>query len=275
VSFGDRLDAVVEQRGPACVGIDPHPPLLASWGLADDVDGLARFAEICVAAYRDSAAVVKPQSAFFETYGARGIAVLEHTVAELRSAGALVLLDVKRGDIGSTMAAYARAYLDPASSLAADAITVSPYLGVGSLDPAFELAAKHDAGLFVLAQTSNPEGPQVQLATAAGGRPVGQVVVDEVAARNAQFAPHGPFGLVVGATIEPGAVTYDGLGGPILAPGVGTQGGTPDSVRRIFGASLRAVLPSVSREVLQHGPDPSALRSAVLQLNDTFAFIRA
>lgn len=275
MSFGDRLDAVVSERGPACVGIDPHPALLHAWGLTDDVDGLARFADACVSAYSDSAAVVKPQSAFFESYGSVGIAVLEHTIAALRAAGVIVLLDVKRGDIGTTMAAYARAYLDQTSPLAADAITVSPYLGVGSLEPAFELAEKHDAGVFVLAQTSNPEGPQVQLATAAGGRPVGQVVVDEVAKRNGAYAPLGPFGLVVGATIEPGAVDYDTVGGPILAPGVGTQGGTPDTVRRIFGSSLRGVLPSVSREVLQHGPGVAALRSAVIQLNHEFAFIRA
>jgi orotidine-5'-phosphate decarboxylase len=274
MNFGERLDRAVDARGPACVGIDPHPGLLESWGLSDDVDGLARFAESCVAAYSDSAAVVKPQSAFFEAYGSRGIAVLERTIAELRAAGVIVLLDVKRGDIGTTMAAYARAYLDPSSSLVSDAITVSPYLGVGSLDPAFELAAAHGAGVFVLAQTSNPEGPQVQLASAADGRPVGQVVVDELARRNAGHGSLGPFGAVVGATIQAGDVNYDGLGGPILAPGVGAQGGTPETVRTIFGSSLRGVLPSVSREVLRHGPDVSALRSAVLQLNEEFAFIR-
>ena len=274
MTFGDRLDAAVSARGPACVGLDPHPGLLRAWGLTDDVDGLSRFAERCVEAYADSAALVKPQSAFFEVYGSAGIAVLERTVAALRSAGVLVLLDVKRGDIGSTMDAYARAYLDAASPLAADAITVSPYLGVGSLDPAFELAVACDAGVFVLAQTSNPEGPQVQLATAVGGRSVAQTVVDEIAARNAGRGPHGSFGVVVGATIEPGAVDYGQLAGPILAPGVGTQGGTPDTVRRIFGSSLRSVLPSVSREVLRHGPDTSGLRSAVFQLNDDFAFIR-
>jgi orotidine-5'-phosphate decarboxylase len=275
MSFGKRLDAAVDARGSVCVGIDPHPGLLEAWGLTDDSDGLARFADICVVAYSDSAAVVKPQSAFFETYGSRGIAVLERTVAALRAAGVIVLLDVKRGDIGTTMAAYARAYLDPSSPLVVDAITVSPYLGVGSLDPVFELCERFDAGAFVLALTSNKEGPQFQRAHVEDGREVAQVVVDELGARNADLAPLGSLGIVVGATIGSAGVSFDTLGGPILAPGVGAQGGNADSVRQIFGASLRRVLPSVSREVLQHGPDVAGLRSAVLQLNEEYAFMRA
>ena len=84
--------------------------------------------------------MVKPQSAFYERFGSRGVAVLERVIAESRAAGALVLLDVKRGDIGSTSQAYADAYLDPTSPLAADAITASPYLGFGSLDPMIDTA---------------------------------------------------------------------------------------------------------------------------------------
>lgn len=273
-AFGKRLAAALDERGSVCVGIDPHPSLLAAWGLADDVDGLARFADSCVAAFADTAAVVKPQSAFFESYGARGITVLERTIAACRAAGAMVVLDVKRGDIGSTMAAYARAYLDPASPLAADAITASPYLGVGSLEPAFEAAAQHDAGVFVLALTSNPEGPQVQHARDADGRTVAQSVVDNLAARNAGADPFGSCGIVVGATIGTAAARLDGLHGPYLVPGIGAQGGTADDVRRIFGAGAPAVLPSVSREVLRNGPDPANLRAAVARLADEFDFLR-
>jgi orotidine-5'-phosphate decarboxylase len=219
--------------------------------------------------------VVKPQSAFFEVYGSAGIAVLERTVAALRAAGVLVVLDVKRGDIGSTMQAYARAYLDPSAALACDAITVSPYLGVGALQPAFDLAEEHDAGLFVLALTSNPEGPQIQHATDRAGRPVAQVVIDDLSARNAQFGPHGPFGVVVGATVADLDISLGGLGGPFLVPGIGAQGGTADDVRRIFGSALRSVLPSSSREVLRHGPNPAQLRAAVLRQSEEFAFLRA
>jgi orotidine-5'-phosphate decarboxylase len=275
MTFGSRLTGAVDARGSLCVGIDPHAALLSAWGLSVDAAGLGRFADICVSAFGDLAAVVKPQSAFFEVHGSAGIAVLERTVAACRSAGALVLLDVKRGDIGSTMAAYAQAYLDPSSPLACDAITVSPFLGVGSLSPVFELVSDHDVGAFVLAATSNPEGPQVQQARTADGRTVAQTVVDEAGRRNAGASPLGSVGVVAGATISAAdAPDFARLNGPILAPGVGAQGGTAEDVRAVFGSALRNVLPSVSREVLRHGPDVGALRSAVGALVEEFAFLR-
>jgi orotidine-5'-phosphate decarboxylase len=275
MTFGARLDTALAQRGSLCVGIDPHAALLTQWGLEDDLCSLEKFALTCVEGFADIAAVVKPQSAFFERFGSRGIAILERTIVAARAAGALVLLDVKRGDIGSTMAAYADAYLDPSASLAVDAITVSPYLGVGSLDPAFELAAKYDAGVFVLGLTSNPEGLQVQHARLADGRTVAQSVIDDLAGRNAQATPLGSFGVVVGATIGDSVAELSGLNGPYLVPGIGAQGGTADDVRRIFGAGLSAVLPSVSREVLRTGPSIAALRSATERAIEEFRFLRA
>jgi orotidine-5'-phosphate decarboxylase len=274
-AFGARLDRALDERGSLCVGIDPHPALLDAWGLPDDASGLERFALTCADALGDTVAVVKPQSAFFESHGSAGIAVLERTITACRDAGALVLLDVKRGDIGTTMAAYARAYLDPASPLTVDAITVSPYLGVGSLEPAFDLAARHDKGLFVLALTSNPEGPQFQLARTSDGRAVAQAVVDDLAARNADVHPLGSLGVVVGATIGTSGADLSGLNGPFLVPGIGAQGGGADDVRRIFGPGTRAVVPSASREVLRHGPDPAALRAAARTLSAQFEFLRA
>jgi orotidine-5'-phosphate decarboxylase len=274
-SFGARLTTMLDERGPVCVGIDPHPELLAAWGLPVTPDGLARFADTCVTALADTAAVIKPQSAFFEAFGSTGIGVLETTLAACRDAGAVVLLDVKRGDIGSTMAAYARAYLDPASPLCADAITANPYLGVGSLQPAFDAVAEHDRGLFVIARTSNPEAGQFQRAVLANGREVGQTVVDELAARNTATGEGlGSLGVVVGATLADDELDLTGLNGPVLAPGVGAQGGTIDDVRRIFGGALRAVLPAVSREVLRRGPDPAAMREAVEELIEQFGFLR-
>jgi orotidine-5'-phosphate decarboxylase len=272
MTFGERLDAAVHTRGALCVGIDPHASLLAAWGLPDSADGLERFALSCVSAFAAEVAVVKPQSAFFERFGAAGIAVLERTIRSAREAGALVLLDIKRGDIGSTMAAYAEAYLDPSAPLAADAITVAPYVGVGALQPAFDVATTHGAGAFVLALTSNPEGAAVQQARGADGRSIGQLVADEIAERNAGAEPFGSFGLVVGATIGDTDVDLSKLNGPILAPGVGAQGGTADDVRRIFG-DARCVLPSVSREVLRAGPDVTAVRDAARRQLDQFAFL--
>lgn len=274
MTFGARLDTVTRTRGSLCVGIDPHSSLLAAWGLPDSAEGAERFALTCVAALAGEVAVLKPQSAFFERFGSAGVAVLERTVCEARAAGALVLLDVKRGDIGSTMTAYAEAYLDPSAPLAVDAITAAPYLGVGALQPAFDLAAKHDAGVFVLALTSNPEGAAVQQARGGDGRSIGQLVADEVAARNSGAEPLGSLGLVVGATIGATDVDLSKVNGPILMPGVGAQGGTSDDVRRIAGAA-RAVLPSVSREVLRAGPDAAALRDAARRYRDDFAFLTA
>jgi orotidine-5'-phosphate decarboxylase len=272
--FGIRLEAALTQRGSLCVGIDPHPTLLSSWGLSDDLVSLEKFALSCVEAFGDLAAVIKPQSAFFERFGSRGIAVLERTVVEARAAGALVLLDVKRGDIGSTMAAYADAYLNPASELAVDAITASPYLGVGSLAPAFEAASRFGGGVFVLCLTSNPEGPEVQHARRSDGRTVAQYVVDELAARNADGGRLGSFGVVVGATIGDAGVDFGALNGPLLVPGVGAQGGTAGDVRRIFGAGKTAVIPSVSREVLARGPSVQALRDAADRAIEQFRFLR-
>jgi orotidine-5'-phosphate decarboxylase len=274
VSFGARLDQALTERGSLCVGIDPHAALLIQWGLADDLVSLERFSLTCVEAFADVAAVLKPQSAFFERFGSRGIAILEKTIVAARDAGALVLLDVKRGDIGSTMAAYADAYLDPSAELAVDAITVSPYLGVGSLQPAFDLAAIHDAGVFVLGLTSNKEGPEIQHARVADGRTVAQSIIDDLGIRNADAQPLGALGVVVGATIGVSVADLSGLNGPILVPGIGAQGGTAEDVRRIFGSALPAILPSVSREVLRHGPSVAALRDAAQRAIDEFAFLR-
>ena len=129
MTFGERFAAALAARGQFCVGIDPHAGLLREWGLDDTVEGLEKFALSAVEAVAPYCSVVKPQSAFYERFGSRGVAVLERVIAESRAAGALVLLDVKRGDIGSTTQAYADAYLDPASPLAADAVTASTAIG--------------------------------------------------------------------------------------------------------------------------------------------------
>lgn len=267
-SFGARLTDVVARRGPLCVGIDPHPGLLADWGLSADASGLERFALTAVSALAGDVAVIKPQSAFFETYGSAGIAVLERVVRESREAGAVVLLDVKRGDIGSTMAAYAAAYLADGAPLAADAVTLSPYLGFDSLRPALDLAAANGRGVFVLALTSNPEGASVQRADANGGTSVAQTVVNGAAERNVGAAPLGGVGVVIGATVGRSGVDLSHLNGPILAPGFGAQGATVADLRTVFGPDLTGVLPASSRDVLRHGPDQRLLRDAALRVRD-------
>lgn len=266
--FGERLLTASERHGRLCVGIDPHAGLLHGWGLDDDVAGLKEFTSRCVEAFAGHVALVKPQVAFFERFGSAGFAVLEQALADLRGEGTLVVADAKRGDIGSTMAGYADAWLGENSPLRADALTVSPYLGVGALQPVFDYAATTGAGVFVLAATSNPEAVELQSYADAAGRSVAQHVVDACGELNAAAGGQasvgragsvGNVGVVVGATLaDPPAL--DGLGGPVLMPGVGAQGATREDVDRIAGSALG--VPNVSRSVLSAGPDVAALREA-------------
>ncbi|RRD26219.1 orotidine-5'-phosphate decarboxylase [Actinomyces bowdenii] len=280
-AFGAALAAAMDDHGPLCVGIDPHQGLLRAWGLPDTPAGLRDFALRTVEAVGGRVAAVKPQSAFFERHGSAGIAVLEEVLAALRQCGTLGILDVKRGDIGSTMAGYAQAYLAPGAPLATDAITVSPYLGYGSLAPALELAAAHRRGVFVLALTSNPEGAGLQHARGRDGLAVARGIVEGVAASNAAEAAAGrqeggargdglgSVGLVIGATVGR-AVTELGIdlqaaAGPLLAPGIGAQGAGARELEEVFGPARSQVLASTSRAVLGAGPQVDQLRCAALE----------
>lgn len=258
--FGVRLQRATAERGRLCVGIDPHLSMLQAWGLPQTPDGLERCARGMVEALGEQVAIWKPNSAMFEVFGSAGIAVLERVVADIRASGGLVLLDAKRGDLGSTMASYARAYLDDASSLAVDALTVHPFMGFGSLTPAIELAREFNKGLYVLCRTSNPEAGQVQQAVDAAGRTVGQAMVDEVIGANEGTDP-GPFGLVIGGTLAALDIDLTGFTGSVLVPGVGAQGGSIGQLGELFGAQAGRALPTSSRDIMSAGPDAAALRA--------------
>ena len=133
-------------------------------------DGLASFGLAACEAFAGVVPVVKPQVAFFERWGSAGLSALEEVMAAAREAGLLVIADAKRADIGSTMEAYASAWLDPASPLVADAVTVVPYLGIGALAPAFDLAAASGRGVIVVVRSSNPEGRSLQEARGRRGK---------------------------------------------------------------------------------------------------------
>lgn len=268
-AFSARLGEAVARSGTLCVGIDPHPSMLTAWGLNVDVRGLETCARTMAGALAGDIAVAKPQSAFFEAFGSVGIAVLERVLEDLRQGGVLSLLDVKRGDLSSTMAAYAHAYLHPDSTLRADAVTLSPYLGFGSLTPALELARQHGRGVFVLARTSNPEGSRLQAARLDNGS-VAQHIVEE--ARQANEAAgsdpvmSGYVGLVVGGTHEDLGVDLSRFTGPVLVPGLGAQGATPADLARRFAGLPGIVLPTSSRAIMAAGPDESSIRAAAQQL---------
>ncbi|MCT1617740.1 orotidine-5'-phosphate decarboxylase [Janibacter hoylei] len=279
-AFGTRLQAAMVHHGPLCAGIDPHRTLVESWGLTYDLAGVERFTMTCVEAFGGAVAAVKPQSAFFEVFGAQGVALLERALADLRQAGTLTVLDVKRGDIGTTVDAYGEAFVGKDAPAPADAITLSPYLGYGSLRPALDLAAQTGRGVFVLALTSNPEGAQVQHARLADGRSVAGAIADDAAADNADARSRGELGsvgLVVGATVGSAVrdlgVDLPAMAGPVLAPGLGAQGATADDVRAVFAGALPQVLASSSRDVLRAGPDVASLRARAREVAEQVAAI--
>jgi len=262
-SFGVRLAAAIGSRSALCVGIDPHAATLAAWGLGRDEAGLTAFGATLVDAAAGRAAIVKPQIAFFEAAGVAGYRALDATIRRARDAGLLVVADVKRGDIGTTGDDYALAWLDRDGPFAADAMTVSPYLGYGSLAGTVEVARRNGAGVFVLAATSNPEARVLQTAVLAegpwAGRSVAAGIVLDVADDNRAGGdqPLGDVGLVLGATLDLDdfGIDADTIGSaPVLAPGFGAQGARIEDLRSLYGARAEQVLVSESRGLLTDGP---------------------
>ena len=278
--YGLRLEQAMEQLGNVCVGIDPHSSQLSAWGLEDTLQGLRTFSLTLVEAMAGQVPVVKPQSAFFERFGSRGIQVLEEVLAACREAGLLTILDVKRGDIGSTMAGYAQAYLSVDSPLAADAITLSPYLGYGSLEPALDLAKANGKGIYVLALTSNPEGFQVQHAQCVSGKSVATDIISQAEHTNKASSDQGHIadvGLVVGATTGNAAkdlgIDFSAFSGSVVSPGIGAQGATPADIQKIFDRSAFRVLASTSRGISSAGPKVSSLQAAARRITEQMSDI--
>jgi orotidine-5'-phosphate decarboxylase len=274
-SFSVRVAKAVAGTGPMCAGIDPSVQLLGQWGLATDAGGLHTFGMRCVEAFAGVVPVVKPQVAFFERCGSAGIAALESVMAAAREAGIIVIADAKRGDVDTTVEAYASAWLDPDGPFAADAVTAVAYLGLGALRPLFDLAARHGNGVIVVARSSNPEGRRLQqaLCDAGAGPPVEDLLLAEIAALNhGGLAVRGAVGAVVGATLAPSGYPLGELGGTILAPGVGAQGGGAEQVAALFSACPPgSVLASASRSVLAAGPDVKGLAAAARRCRDEMA----
>lgn len=272
VSFGERLERVFAESGQLCVGIDPHSWLLRDWNLPDTAAGAESFGRAVVAAAAGRVGLVKPQVAFFERFGSVGFLALERVLADARQAGLLVIGDAKRGDLGTSVEAYAQAWLSPGSPLEVDALTLAAYMGVGSLDSPLTLAAANGKGVFLLAATSNPEAAHIQQAIVADGPQVGssvaRAVLDEVGQRNARAGAasarvvtgFGSIGVVLGATLDLAAFGIDvhraptEFRTPVLAPGFGHQGGNIMDLREIYGGYAEGVIVSESRSVLSAGP---------------------
>ncbi len=258
--FGARLAAVLEDRGPLCLGIDPHPFLLDQWGLPDSALGVRDFSLRAVEAAGDAIGIVKPQVAFFERHGSAGYAALEEVIGVARAAGLLVIADAKRGDIGSTVDAYGEAWLTPDAPLESDAMTLVAYQGVESLAGPLARARENGKGVFVLAATSNPEARATQTAVLVEGgesRSVAAAIVAEVAGHNPADRL-GDVGVVIGATVGMGdfGIAHQDLEHtPILAPGFGEQGASLSDIRSLFGVVSGNVIANVGRGLLRMGPD--------------------
>ncbi len=275
-TFAERFTALRSQRGPFCLGLDPSPELLAHYGLRDDVWGLRAFCNKVIDAADRSVSVIKPQSAYFERFGAAGLEVLADIIGSIHAIGALSLLDVKRGDIGATNEAYATALLGPDSAMAADSITVHAYLGFTALGPILTRATALQCGVFVVVRSSNPEGAFLQNAQVSPGVSVSQHIADEITRYNTaqSSAPLsaaslggpslGAIGAVVGLTAEGGSELVQRLPNSlVLTPGLGAQGGTFEDLRARFGHAGARVVPTASREVLRAGPDLATLGETI------------
>jgi orotidine-5'-phosphate decarboxylase len=274
--FADRALAAMGDRGPLVFGLDPAGDLLDRWGLGDTPDGLERFVDIAVEASVGTVGIVKPQAAFYERHGWQGIRSLARLVDDCRRAGVLVLLDAKRGDVGSTNEAYAEAYLGPDAPIAVDALTITPYLGLAAMQPILDRAVANGAGVFIVTRSSNAEGRTIQEARHGRATTVEHQLVLDIADENRRVAPDriGPIGAVFGPTHgPPEQFDLTEMHGLFLAPGVGAQGATPADVAACFAACPDRVLPSASRSLLAAGPDPARLRDAALRLGSELRLV--
>ncbi len=263
--------------GPLAWGLDPSGEMLDRWGIGDDPDGLDRFADIVLEAAVGAVGLVKLQSAFYERQGWRGFRTLQRLTADGRDAGLLVIVDAKRGDVGTTNDAYAEAFLGIGAPVSCDALTVHPYLGVGAMGTFVRRAHESGSCLLVVTRSSNPEGRAIQSAVGRSGRSVEQALLDGIGVLNAGLTTDGlgPIGAVVGPTHMDPALDLLVANGVFLAPGVGMQGATPDDVARAFAACPDRVIPSASRSLLAGGPDVSRLRDTAVELASEFQRVLA
>jgi orotidine-5'-phosphate decarboxylase len=259
LDFGDLLTARVRSVGSAsCVGLDPHLDRLPGERPAGRVEAAASAQAFCmgvVDAVSDVVAAVKPQVAFFEALGSEGVAALEEVVAHAKKAGLIVIVDAKRGDIGSTAEAYAHALIDDTGPLGAHAATVNPYLGPESLQP-FALRCQQGKGLFVLVRTSNPGSGGWQCTPPSG---IAHRVADWIAQQNESCDDFGPIGAVIGATLgdEVKAWRTAMPRAWMLVPGFGAQGAgredildhaRPDGLGALVVSARSVLFPAAGRE---------------------------
>ena len=270
-SFATRFAAVRSRYGPLAWGLDPSGAILDAWGLGDTAGGLDRFADVALEAASGTVGLVKLQAAFYERHGWQGFRTLQRMVSEAQSAGLLVIVDAKRGDVGTTNDAYAEAYLGAGAPLGADALTVHPYLGLGAMGAFVSRAHEGGSCLLVVTRSSNPEGRSVQSASADSGRSVEEELLVAIGELNARLAPGeiGPIGAVIGPThLEPQLDLAAANG--FSSPRRRQPRSRPANVALVFAACPDRVIPSASRSLLGDGPSVARLRDAAGSLASEF-----
>ncbi len=271
-TFASRFAAVRSVHGPLAWGLDPSGEILEAWGVGDTPDGLDRFADIALEAAAGTVGLVKLQAAFYERQGWQGFRTLQRLITEARSAGLLVIVDAKRGDVGTTNDAYAEAFLGTDAPLGCDALTVHPYLGLAAMGAFVSRAHESGSCLLVVTRSSNPEGRAIQSALDGSGQSVETALLREIGELNAKLAPGeiGPIGAVVGPTHMVPSLDLVEAQALYLAPGVGAQGATAADVAHVFASCPDRVMPSASRSLLADGPDVSRLRDTAAALAAQF-----
>ncbi|WP_273755165.1 orotidine-5'-phosphate decarboxylase [Bartonella sp. MM73XJBT.G] len=258
-----------EKYGPLCVGFDPSHKVLQAWNLSCDYKGLKDFCDILLTAVVGKVGIIKPQAAFFELYGVEGLQILKELIENAQKQGLLVLVDTKRGDIGSTAEAYGKAWLGADSPFKADAITVNPFLGFDALIPLIKIAEETKTAVFMVVQSSNPEGKQIRNARI-GDQTVSvhlaQNIVDYNSQSSSQYRHIGPIGAVIGATLGCDAKeTIEQLENSLfLVPGIGAQGGTITQLTQQFPQRLwQNIIPSISRSITEAGRKSADLKNVI------------
>lgn len=240
------------EQSRLCVGIDPSESELSNFGLPDTAIGARDYALRIIDACDTRVSIIKPQIAYFERFGSAGYLALEEVYTTARAASLMIISDVKRGDIGSTLIGYAQAWFGDDSPLRSDAMTLSPYMGTGSLRELMGYAKDINAGIFLLAATSNPEAEELQTAKS------GKATVSQLVIEGAKEIGNKDAGVVIGATQDLATFGIDWIRTkdieiPILAPGFGFQGAKLSDLKDIFGASANRVVANVSRAITSQG----------------------
>lgn len=278
--FATQLIEGTRKFGPLCVGIDPHPGMIPELFGGDTPEGVWKWSQAIIEAAAGKVAVVKPQVSLFERHGPEGMAALQAAAKAARAAGLIVLMDAKRGDIGSTAEGYAQAYLAPGAPFEGDALTVNPYMGLDTLEPYAKLAKAHGKGVIVLVRTSNPGAGDFQ-SRIMGGAPLYVRVAEALQPLTERLmSPCGWSSLmmVIGATAPEEARAVRALAPKalFLVPGYGAQGagaaeacsGLVNGEGGVVSASRSVTFPKAAANAGDGASWRQAIEAAILEARD-------